>query len=130
MMVANLIFLISFFLSLKLFRGWNYVGCLESVVWGDQQQQQQQKFDRNGQCGAMITLCRDIFKSKETDQFAHGHNIPVSKTETPMKPTLIALCAGLVASVLVYYSMRGCFEKRGNNEIEFTRVSNEDALTA
>ncbi|CAB9516028.1 Lysosomal beta glucosidase [Seminavis robusta] len=109
--------------------GWNYVHCLESIVWGFQELQ---SFDKNTQCGKMTSLCRNIFTTEGNDSFGHGPNVPKAGSLAPDRSAVvIALCAGLLASFLVVYALRGGFSKhRGGGSVQFTRVSNEDALTA
>jgi Fibronectin type III-like domain/Glycosyl hydrolase family 3 C-terminal domain len=109
--------------------GWNYVRCLESVTYGFQQLG---SFDKQSQCGKMTSLCRDVFRTEGNDSFGHGPNVSPSGRLVPDHTSvIIALCAGLVASLLVVYALRGGFSKQGRRgSIQFTRVSNEDALTA
>lgn len=103
--------------------GWNYVGCLESVVWGFRDD------NTNSHCGAMTSLCRDIFKTEGVDSFGHGLAIDFAGSTAGFTSVIVALCAGMIASVLVVYTLRGGFEKRDRAAIEFSRVSNEESLT-
>ena len=105
--------------------------CLESVLWGFQEQP---SFDKKSQCGKMTVLCRDIFRTDGIDSFGHGPGIQYSTANTARTASvIIALCAGLIASILVVYTLRGGFQKGGpgggRGGIQFTRVSNEESLT-
>ena len=82
----------------------------------------------------MTALCRDIFRTNGDDSFGHGPNVAYS-SQGPHNATatFVALCGGLLASVLVFHALRGGFDKgaaRGDRGIQFSRVSNEDNLTA
>lgn len=109
--------------------GWNYVDCLESVIWG---------FEQPGtspadvDCSKLRTLCRDVFaNSFGLNEFGLGDS---GKSSTPLgskqpnpvgilSPTSLnggsalpgpsssesffALLAGLIATIILLYSMKG-----------------------
>lgn len=109
------------------YRGWNYVGCLESVIWGFQEQL---KLEPKSQCGSMTALCRDIFRTEGVDSFAHGPAVRLAGNGTRSTAIIVALCAGIFASLLGLYTLRGGLHTlRGTSDVEFSRVSNEEALT-
>jgi hypothetical protein len=95
------------------------------VIWGFQERQK--LFDPKTQCGKMISVCRDIFSTDGIDEFGHGAS-PIGN-HAQSTAIAVALCAGLIASALVLYTLRGGFPKDNNGDIQFTRVSNEEALT-
>ena len=81
----------------------------------------------------MTALCRDIFKTQGDDSFGHGPNVSYSgQGAQNSTAVIIAVCGGLIGSALVFYALRGGFDTAGREArgIEFTRVSNEDNLTA
>ena len=77
----------------------------------------------------MTALCRDIFRTGGVDSFGHGPAVKLAGNTAQFTPVIVALCAGIIASLLVVYTLRGGFDKRGADGIEFSRVSNEEALT-
>jgi hypothetical protein len=101
-------------------------------VWGFKEQEE--GFDKKTQCSKMTLLCRDVFNTIGDDSFGHGPGVAYAGHAKPNPiAVLVALCAGLLASSLVFYALRGGFDKdaaRGDRGIQFTRVSNEDNLTA
>jgi len=50
--------------------GWNYVNCIESVIWG--MQQEQETDDEGSSCWMMNNLCRDIFQTGRLTAFGAG----------------------------------------------------------
>lgn len=126
--------------------GWNYVRCLESVVWGFQQGGHHH-FDSKHQCGKMTALCRDIFATQEIDPFGHGSE---SFGRKSLGQSIIGICiaflVGAIAAALMMYALRGGFQKGGgplgnigsiaggassrNGDVQFVRVpNNEENLT-
>ena len=82
----------------------------------------------------MTSLCRDVFRTDGDDSFGHGPNVAYSgHAAHNTTAVLVALCAGLIASALVFYALRGGLDKtaaRGDRGIQFSSLSNEDNLTA
>ena len=106
--------------------GWNYVNCLESVVWGMKNAQQPQ-------CDLMTTLCRDVFRTRGLNEFGMG-SFPSSQATYSVPPsTYWALLAGVIASTIIFFSLRGkvhITDEVGPHEtVQFTQVTaaNEDS---
>ena len=57
--------------------GWNYVNCLESVIWGFQQQ------NNTVDCRKMTALCRDVFVSEKLNEFGLGKGSVKQSTSSP-----------------------------------------------
>ena len=49
--------------------GWNYVNCLESVIWGFQQH------GTDVDCPKMTRLCRDVFATQNLNEFGLGEGV-------------------------------------------------------
>ena len=85
--------------------GWNYVNCLESVVTGIKRQEQLHDTD---QCFKMTTLCRDIFRSGQMDEFGAGPRVrEVGSHGQPPVSYALALLSGLLSSLLIMYAIMG-----------------------
>ena len=105
-------------------RGWNYVGCLEDVVWGN-------KFhDDPNQCWKMTSLCRNVFATSHMDEFGHGATAPTANIGIPDTVALVlGLLFGVLASVAMYWGVRGRFSRKEDDphgHVEFTRVPKSD----
>lgn len=123
--------------------GWNYVNCLESVVWG-LKERQHATYD----CWMMTGICRDVFQTGQLSQYARG---PVPSTKVDATKTAsscviandagslahwLALAAGILASLFMFQLIRGKFtaEKRKQvsrddeeemfNGIQFSNIRN------
>lgn len=118
-------------------RGWNYVGCIESVAWGFQQLKMQQP--SSGQCSKLTTLCRNVFATGNLDHFGQGSEITLNGASPQPPPTVtavwVATVCGLVASNLMLFALMGGFQRRwqvyanlsreeGDN-IQFTPIENQ-----
>jgi hypothetical protein len=81
--------------------GWNYVNCIESVVVGFHRQ----NFDPTINCWKMTTLCRDIFRTHNLDEYGIG---PQTHTFVDSPPTnyILALLAGLISSLYFLYIVK------------------------
>ena len=81
----------------------------------------------------MTALCRDIFATEEIDPFGHGPDVLGQYKSAKSIAIMVALTAGLTASALIVYTMRGGFQRGINfssrGDVQFTRVNNEEALT-
>lgn len=114
--------------------GWNYVRCLESVVWGFQQRNNNDAKlgrlgnDNNDQCWKMIFLCRNVFQTDQLDEFGLGKAmrppyIPGGSNQfgsDGIPPSnVIGLLVGLVTSLMIFRLMRGnklnCSNGRDNS---------------
>jgi beta-glucosidase len=107
--------------------GWNYVACLEQVVWD---------FEKNGDdkksCWMMTSFCRDIFQNDP----AITRNGPSNCAETAARGTIgfyLALLSSAVASAIIFQLMFGTFgqkPRRTEDEeerfrgIQFTTIRN------
>jgi beta-glucosidase len=112
--------------------GWNYVSCLESVVWG-------MKGSPSASCWKMVALCRDVFKTDQMNEFGIGTS-SFSPHSSDSTSNIVALGFGLVSSFIIFMLMRGsCFQKyqrgkqqrrrQGDEEysaIQFTGTSSEE----
>jgi beta-glucosidase len=98
--------------------GWNYVSCLESVVWGMEQEK------GPDQCWRMTALCRDVFRTGQMDERgigpggSGGDAAMNTLGQAPPYSNLIAALSGLLATVLIVFVMRGG---------TFTKIRREDA---
>jgi beta-glucosidase len=86
--------------------GWNYVSCLESVVWGMEQEK------GPNQCWRMTSLCRDVFRTGQMDEYGigpggSGHSPSNTQGGTPPVGNIVAIFSGLIAAILIFYTMRG-----------------------
>ena len=85
--------------------GWNYVKCLESVVWNE-------GFDVKADCWKLTSLCRNILSDTGMDEFGNADsNIKRSNVngDPPTSAIAVAMLAGVVASVMIFYTVRGGF---------------------
>lgn len=101
--------------------GWNYVYCLEAVVWGMQHSQ--------SRCEDMPVLCRDIFASNGLNEFGSGVLASAPTHSTP-SATIVALLTGIISSVVVLLLVRGKFQLKDDREsldnIQFTTVTTDE----
>ena len=102
--------------------GWNYVSCLESVVWGMEQSNQKQ-------CEKLTSVCRDVFRTQNLNEFGTGVFVGDSNhTTTPS--AYVALLAGIISSLVVWLSLRGkCRhpkEEEPLEHIQFTTVNTSE----
>lgn len=104
--------------------GWNYVNCLESVVWGLEFSTAKTKH-----CWKMSSLCRDIFHTGRMDQYGLGDEdlspyAPNFQNDVIPISHFTALIAGLVSVVLIGLNFRRKIQTNPN-DVEFTRVSTD-----
>jgi beta-glucosidase len=107
--------------------GWNYVECLESVLWGFEQ------VNELPQCWKMTTLCRDVFQTKNFDEYGLGPGITPQKIlprGVTWMPNAVAVIAALISSYMMAQAMRGGFcrrtdESNERDAIQFSRVQTE-----
>jgi hypothetical protein len=97
-------------------RGWNYVECMESIVWGMQED--------TGQCWKLTHFCRDVASTTHMDAFGHG-NTPAGINTNNMAALGLSLFAGLFATVMIAYAMRGGCSKKDEQygDVQFTGLS-------
>jgi beta-glucosidase len=105
--------------------GWNYVNCLESVVWG-----MRGSPTSSQQCWKMTALCRDIFKTDQMNEFGIGpssfspHTSSLSESTTT---NIVALCFALVSSFIIFMLMRGsCFQESRRGQQQRRRQGEEE----
>ena len=93
--------------------GWTYVLCLESLVWNDQ-------FDSNNDCWKLRSFCRDVLRTPGYDEFGNGggtttigsssnSNRGGGSNDTPSKtslPVIVALISGIIASIVINCTIR------------------------
>eukprot|EP00536_Pseudo-nitzschia_multiseries_P005819 jgi/Psemu1/296016/fgenesh1_pm.116_\ len=114
--------------------GWNYVGCLESII-------ENQTFDSKKDCWKLTSFCRDVTHTPNMDEFGSGifdGNMVGSNMTNNLPPLaiILSLFSGIFASVMIIYAMRGGFDtdniqprhqkstKRGKyGKIEFSAIT-------
>ena len=77
----------------------------------------------------MTALCRDIFRTEGADSFGHGPAARFRGIGMHSTGASLVLCIAIIAFLFVAYKLRGRFGGRGTNDVEFSRVSNEENLT-
>jgi len=87
--------------------GWNYVQCLESIVWN-------QRFDSETDCWKLTSLCRDVTQTNGMDEFGNDlrgsdRTISGSFADPPASAIIVAILAGAFASAMIYRAVRGGF---------------------
>lgn len=87
--------------------GWNYVNCLESIVWNE-------RFDSKTDCWKLTSLCRDVTQTTGMDEFGNAFSsssFAGSKENNDAPPSTIiaATLAGVFASVMIVRTIRGGF---------------------
>ena len=107
-------------------RGWNYVRCIEQVVWGNS------FHEHPKECWKMTALCRDVTSTGEMDEMGHGmttrsfffHSVGNGTA------TVLALISGLVASLMICHALRGGFSKRKDryDGVEFSEVQTHELM--
>ena len=111
-------------------RGWNYVHCIESVVWDS-------SFNDETDCWKLTSLCRDITNTPMLDEF--GRSASSSGLSTGSLGTSpdtnsgtklgLALASALLAGFVIFQSMRGGFKRKDGTEpygdIQFSQVQAE-----
>ena len=105
-------------------RGWNYVECMESLTYDN-------SFDKDNDCWKLTTFCRDVLKTPEMDEFGHGATPEAFVPKNGNVVTIVvALMAGVLASLLVAYAMRGGFKKRDEDfgDVQFSSVRSQDIM--
>jgi beta-glucosidase len=90
--------------------GWNYVNCIESVVIGFHHQPTTTNMQIND-CLKMTTLCRDIFRTHQLDEYGIGPTTYHKSVTFPPLSSILALFAGLVSVCFIWYT----FQRRTKN---------------
>jgi beta-glucosidase len=98
--------------------GWNYVNCIESVVVGFHQQHSTNIHAANN-CWKMTTLCRDIFRTPNLDEYGIAPPVNQHVVSYPPLNYILALLAGLISTGFICFS----FRRRTRIERRFTNVS-------
>ena len=117
--------------------GWNYVNCIERVVWRMQEADNDHEKD-NKQCSMMTVLCRDIFQTNTSFSTLraptwpfHGSNDDVHSTPLSF---YVAFTSCLLSAIVISLAIRGRRsmkreESSNNNDenfrgIQFSVISN------
>jgi hypothetical protein len=106
-------------------RGWNYVECIESIIFED-------SFD-TGSCWTLNSFCRDVLSTPNMDEFGNGPT-PAFANQIAISPValVLALLSGLAASAMVTYIMRGggCSKRKGDQygDVQFSQVRTDHEL--
>jgi beta-glucosidase len=104
--------------------GWNYVNCLESVVWSFEQ-------GNTRRCEYMTTLCRDVFQTNGLNEFGIGSSSSIANPTLPfvaedaIMGSIVAFSAAALVSMFVFFIARGGFRKNGDSVVQFTPVRTE-----
>jgi hypothetical protein len=98
---------------------------MESVVWGN-------SFEKENDCWKLTNFCRDVVSTPQMDEFAHGAT-PAAFARQGNNPVVIilAVIAGVVASIMVTHAMRGGFSKKEEEpygDVQFSEVVNSHEL--
>jgi len=83
--------------------GWNYVKCLEAIVWNEQ-------FNSKTDCWKLTSLCRDVTQTTGIDEF--GNSVFAGRKankDAPPSTIIAATLAGVFASVMIVRTIRGGF---------------------
>lgn len=90
-------------------RGWNYVECMESIVFVP-------SFERDS-CWKLTTFCRDIFATPNMDEFGNGSTPPhhASFIQPDHLAFALAFLSGVIGAIMIVTNMRGgvCSRRRG-----------------
>ena len=107
-------------------RGWNYVDCMESVVWAD-------SFHHNQDCWKLTTFCRDVLNTPRMDEYGHGvtPNAFISQ-DTKTIVLVLALVSGVLASLIVAVAMRGGVRKRNDDygDVQFSAIRTHELMVS
>ena len=98
--------------------GWNYVKCLESILWSE-------TFDSGTSCWKLTSFCRDVTQTPTMDEFGSGvgskSNLASGEylggssknSETgddpPPMATIVAMLCGFFAAGVMMHAIRGGF---------------------
>eukprot|EP00980_Cylindrotheca_fusiformis_P014730 scaffold4009_cov124-Cylindrotheca_fusiformis.AAC.10 len=99
--------------------GWNYVACIESIVFED-------SFEV-GSCWKLSSLCRDVLATPSIDEFGNGRKPSfVDRFSINSVALVLALLSGVASSALIAYLMRSR-KNRANGEefgdVQFSQVN-------
>lgn len=104
-------------------RGWNYVDCIESIVWAE-------TFDPNQDCWKLNTFCRDVLATPSMDELGQGITPPAFQS-SGLIGLILALISGTVASALVVIAIRGGFRKREKDkygDVQFSAIQTHEMM--
>lgn len=101
--------------------GWNYVQCIESVVWG---------YGQPGQvsCWKMTSLCRDIFGTQSLDEFGRGTlSLTPTAGDHATLASVVAFFSSSIAVLFIALVMRGrgCSKRPQDDNIQFSVVQTD-----
>ena len=101
---------------LFLFRGWNYVSCIEPIVLYNKNLSKELK------CSKITQACRNIFEQEYFDNQTRRSDYSVN--------VAVALLAGMIGITIMMSSLMQMVQSRDNiPEIEFAPISNERSLS-
>jgi len=117
--------------------GWNYVKCLESILWSE-------TFDSGTSCWKLTSFCRDVTQTPTMDEFGSGvgskSNLASGEylggssknSETgddpPPMATIVAMLCGFFAAGVMMHAIRGgfasgdVFARQNNTNVEFSSI--------
>jgi len=108
--------------------GWDYVNCIEDVVWGATGD----TADADDTCWKLTSLCRDIFSTGKLDEFGFGPPVPnhmTSQRNNASPAAVVALFVAFASIAVMVFFMNGGqprkFWRRRRQEegIQFTPVN-------
>jgi beta-glucosidase len=105
--------------------GWDYVNCLESVVWGFKRK------DSGGDCWMMTSFCRNIFATEELDYFGVGSTLSLRSTGSGYSPytNYVSLIPGFIASLMILYFIKGgSLLRRKRSSVTTSSLGQDDAI--
>ena len=117
--------------------GWNYVKCLETIVWNE-------RFDSKTDCWKLTSFCRDITRTMGMDQYGNAYNRSGSfsgikpNADAPQSAIIVAMLAGAFASAMIVRAICVGFSTTANahpqrtnqgkkyGDVEFSAIRNSE----
>ena len=95
--------------------GWNYVKCLEAIVWNE-------SFDSEVDCWKLTSLCRDVTQITGMDEFGNTNSLSAEvydRTNSGATPLaiVIAMVAMVFASFMIVRAVRTGFSRSTGGHI-------------
>ena len=93
--------------------GWNYVKCLEPIVWNEQ-------FDSEKDCWKLTSFCRDVTQTIGMDEFGNSNSsigdFAGSNDNSDALPSaiIVAMFSGAIASAMIVRAIRAGFSTTPN----------------
>ena len=103
-------------------RGWNYVDCMESIVWAD-------TFDHDQDCWKLRTFCRDVLTTPAMDEYGHG--VTPSNYQNNALVLTLAVLSGFVGSIMVFMAMRGGWRRKhddAHGDVQFSALRTHEMM--